>query len=166
MYKNHGKHDPHYLIYKYTRFSCNPSCRWCLNHSITDSHSQVQRGGILHQDRGPSGAPPPVILSLNNLMPLGCSPCLIRRGIEALVYVSCWSQWQPPPPHPNSLKTLSRICMQSWFCGFLQRTMTSCSKDLHEINASTDFQWSMRDLGCLVNVINFELLCRKLSFFT
>ena len=98
MYKNHGKHDQHYLIYKYTSFSCNMSCRWCLNHSITDSYSQVQRGGIFHHDRGPSGAPPPVILNLNNLIPLGCSPCLIRCGIEALVYLSCWSQWQRPPP--------------------------------------------------------------------
>jgi hypothetical protein len=33
-----------------------------------------------------------------------------------------------------------------------------------QIVASSCFQWSMQDLGCLVNITNFEFLCRKLHF--
>ena len=119
MYKNHGKHDQQYLIYKFTWFSCNQSCRRCLNHSITNSHSQVQPGGIYHQDWEPSGAPTPVVLNLNDPpMPLGRPPCLIRCRIEALVYLPFWSQGHPPLPPRDSLKTPSRMCMQHWFWGF------------------------------------------------
>ena len=33
-----------------------------------------------------------------------------------------------------------------------------------QIIASSCFQWSMQDLGCLMNITNFEFLCRKLHF--
>ena len=163
MYKNHGKHDQQYLIYKFTWFSCNQSCRRCLNHSITNSHSQVQPGGIYHQDWEPSGAPTPVVLNLNDPpMPLGRPPCLIRCSIEALVYLPFWSQGHPPPSPGFSQDPLKNVhatlILRIW-----QRIMSSRSKDLHEINASTDYKWSMQDLGCLVNIINFEFLCRKLN---
>ena len=98
MYKNHGKHDQHYLIYKFACFSCNPNCRPYLNHSITNSHSQVQPNGIFHQDRRASGAQTPVILNLNDPIPFEWPPCLICCRNQALVYLSCWSQRQTAPP--------------------------------------------------------------------
>ena len=161
MYKNHAKHDQHYLAYKFTCFSCNPSCRRCLNHSITNSHSEVQPGGICHQDWGPSGAPTPAILNINNPMPLEWPPCLIRYRIETLVYLSCWSRGQmiPLPLSQEPLKNVyATLILWIW-----QRTMSSRSKDLHEIDASRDFKWSMQDLGYLVSITNFEFLCRKLN---
>ena len=68
-----------------------------------------------------------------------------------------------PPPSPFSQDPLKNVyaMLISWI---LQRIMSSRSKDLHEINVSTDFQWSMQDLGYLVNITNFEFLCRKLTF--
>ena len=112
MYKNHAKHDQHYLAYKFTCFSCNPSCRRCLNHSITNSHSQVQPGGIYHQDWEPSGAATPVVLNLNDPpMPLGRPPCLIRCRIRSFVYLSCCSQRQPPLP--PILSRASRECVRN-----------------------------------------------------
>ena len=117
MYKNNGKNDQHYLIYKFACFSCNPNSRPCLKHSITNSHSQVQLNGIFHQDWGPSGAPTPVILNLNDPIPFEWPPCLICCRNQAFVYLSYWSQRQTAPP-PHSLKSLSRMCTQCWFCGF------------------------------------------------
>jgi hypothetical protein len=161
MYKNHGKHDQHYLIYKFACFSCNPNCRPCLNHSITNSHSQVQPNGIFHQDRRASGAQTPVILNLNDPIPFEWPPCLICCRNQALVYLSCWSQRQTAPPSfsQEALKNVY-VMLISWI---IQRIMSSRSKDLHEINVSTDFQWSMQDLGYLVNITTFEFLCRKLN---
>ena len=37
-------------------------------------------------------------------------------------------------------------------------------KGLSQIIAPTYFQWSMKDVGCLVNISDFEFLCRKLNF--
>ena len=37
-------------------------------------------------------------------------------------------------------------------------------KGLSQIIASTYFQWSMKDVGYLVNISDFEFLCRKLNF--
>ena len=114
MYKNHGKHDQHYLIYKFACFSCNPNCRPCLNHSITNSHSQVQTNGMFHQDWGPSGAPTPVILNLKDPIPFEWPPWLIHCRIQALVYLSYWSQRQttPPPPSPI-LSRPSQECVRN-----------------------------------------------------
>ena len=95
-------------------------------------------------------------------MPLGCSPCLIRCGIEALVYLSCWYQGHNNTPSfsQDTLKNVyAKLILWIW-----QKIMSFCPKDLHVINASRDFQWSMQDLGCLVNITNFEFLCRKLNF--
>ena len=68
-----------------------------------------------------------------------------------------------PSPLPFSREHLENVyaMLISWI---LQRITSSHSKDLHEINVSTDFQWSMQDLGYLVNITNFEFLCRKLNF--
>ena len=161
MYKNNGKNDQHYLIYKFACFSCNPNSRPCLKHSITNSHSQVQLNGIFHQDWGPSGAPTPVILNLNDPIPFEWPPCLACCGNQALVYLSYWSQRQtaPLPISQEPLKNVYAMLI-SWI---LQRIMSSRSKGLHEINVSTDFQWSMQDLGYLVNITNFEFPCRKLN---
>ena len=165
MYKNHGKHDQQYLIYKFAWFSCKPNCRSCLNHSITNSHSQVQPNlYVSSQDWGPSGVPTPVILNLKDPIPFEWPPSLIYCRIQALVYLSYWSQRQiTPPSSPFSQDPLKNVyaMLISWI---LQKIMSSRSKDLHEINVSTDFQWSMQDLGYLVNITNFEFLCRKLSF--
>ena len=111
MYKNHGKHDQHYLVYKFACFSCNPICRLCLNPSITNSHSQVQPNGMFLQDRGRSGAPTPVILNLNDPIPFEWPPCSIRCRIRALVYLSCCSQRQPLPP--PILSRASRECVRN-----------------------------------------------------
>ena len=111
MYKNHGKHDQHYLIYKFACFSCNPNCRPCLNHSITNSHSQVQPNGMFHQDWGPSGAPTPVILNLKDPIPFEWPPCLIYCRIQALVYLSYWSQRQTPPHPFPILSRASQECV-------------------------------------------------------
>ena len=74
------------LIYKCTCVTCNESRRWCLNHSITNFHSQVQPGRIFHQGQGPSGPPTPVLLNLNNPTSSGGPTVLVHCGIEALVY--------------------------------------------------------------------------------
>ena len=161
MYKNHGKHDQHYLVYKFTCFSCNPSCRRCLNHSITNSHSGFSRGVYSIRIGDPLE---PKLLSywiLTSRCLLEWPPWLIRCMIETLVYLSCWSRGQMTLP-PFSKEPLNNVyaTLISWIW---QRTMISHSNDLHEIDASTDFKWSMQDLGYLVSITNFEFLCRKLN---
>ena len=114
MYKKHGKHDQHYLIYKFTCVSCNLNRRQCLNHSITNSHSQVQPNGIFHQDRGPPGALTPVILNLNNPMPFESPPWLICYSIQALAYWSCCLQGQTQSPLPPPiLSRPSQECVRN-----------------------------------------------------
>ena len=65
----------------------------------------------------------------------------------------------PPPFSQEPLKNVYAMLI-SWI---LQRIMSSRSKNLHEINVSTYFQWSMQDLGYFVNITNFEFPCRKLN---
>ena len=69
----------------------------------------------------------------------------------------------PPPPAPFSQDLLEPVCAKL-ISGIWQRIMSSLSKGFHQIIASTYFQWSMQDLGCLVNITNSEFLCRKLNF--
>ena len=108
--QNHGKHDQHYLIYKFT---CFLAIRVVINVWValwpipTPRFSLVER--IFHLDWGPSGAPTPVILNLNNPMPLGCDPH-VSFVVGLMLYLSCWSQGQTPPPLPHSLKTFSKMC--------------------------------------------------------
>ena len=96
--QNHGKHDQHYLIYKFT---CFLAIRVVINVWValwpipTPVFSRVEC--IFHLDWRPSGTPTPVILNLNDPMPLGKPPCLIRCKIEDFVYLSCCSPSAPPP---------------------------------------------------------------------
>ena len=103
MHKKHNKHNQHYLICKLIVFSCNPSCRLCLNHSITFPTPRFTRVVYIHQVRGPSGPPHSVILNLNDPMPLGLSKCLIHCRIEALVYLCCWSEGHNTTPAPPQI---------------------------------------------------------------
>ena len=81
-------------------------------------------------------------------------------GLSLLILLVPRTQHRFPPFSQDPLKNVYAMLI-SWI---LQRIMSSRSKDLHEINVSTDFQWSMQDLGYLVNITNFEFLCRKLNF--
>ena len=119
-------------------------------------------GWYIHQVWGPSGPPNSVLLNLNNPIPLAWSKCLIHCRIEALVYLCCWPEGHNTPP-PFSQDVLKNVYAKStsWIW---QRITSLCPKDLHLTNAFIDFQWSMQDLGCLVNITNFDFLCRKLSF--
>ena len=118
---------------------------------------------MFHQDWGPSGAPTPIILNINRPMPFGMTPMVDSlHGWDLSLLILLVPRENDPYAH--SLKSPSRMCMQRWFCGFDKRTMSSRSKDLHEIDTSTDFKWSMQDLGYLVSITNFEFLCRKLNF--
>ena len=69
---------------------------------------------------------------------------------------------EAPPPFSQEPLMNVYATLISWIW---QRIMSSRSKDLHEINASTDYKWPMQDLGCLVNITNLEFLCRKLNLF-
>ena len=87
-----------------------------------------------------------------------------------------------PPPYflktplrssQDPLKTVSRPSQEpllknlyaKLIAWIWQRIMCFCLKDLQDCNASTDLQWSAKNLGCFVNINNFEFLCRKLMFF-
>ena len=65
----------------------------------------------------------------------------------------------PPPP------ILSRPSQERvWKVDFLDSTKNHEYPLKDQIIASPYFQRSMQDLGCLVNITNFEFLCRKLHF--
>ena len=90
-----------------------------------------------------------------------CFDLLQDSGLSLLILLVPTANNAPPPPFSQDpLKNVYAMLIL-WI---LQRIMSSRSKDLHEINVSTDFQWSMQDLGYLVNITNFEFLCRKLTF--
>ena len=66
-----------------------------------------------------------------------------------------------PPPPP----IISRPSQESARkVDFLDLTKNHEFPFKYQIIASSYFQWSMQDLGCLVNITNFEFLCRKLHF--
>ena len=66
----------------------------------------------------------------------------------------------PPPPPIHSRP--SQECVRK--VDFLDLTKNREFPFKDQIIASSYFQWSMQDLGCLVNITNFEFLCRKLHF--
>ena len=68
------------------------------------------------------------------------------------------------PPPLAIISRPSQECVRNADFVDFTKIMSSRSKDLHEINVSTDFQRSMQDLGYLVNITHFEFLCRKLNF--
>ena len=65
----------------------------------------------------------------------------------------------PPPP---ILSRPSQECVRK--VDFLDLTKNHEFPFKDQIIASSYFQWSMQDLECLVNITNFEFLCRKLNF--
>ena len=86
---------------------------------------------------------------------------LQNSGISLLILLLVRATHSPPPPlfSQDPLKNVYATLIL-WT---LQRIMSYRSKDLYEINASTDFQWSMKNLGCLFNITDLEFLCRKLN---
>ena len=110
MYKTHGKHDQHYLVYKFTCFSCNPSCRRCLNRSTTDSHSGFSRAVYSIRIGDPLE---PKLLSywiLTARCLLEWPPWLIRCMVETLVYLSCWSRGKMTLPPILSRAPQECVC--------------------------------------------------------
>jgi len=67
-----------------------------------------------------------------------------------------------PPSPPPILSRLSQECVRT--VDFLDLTKNHKCLFKNQIIASSYFQWPMQDLGCLVNITNFEFLCKKLHF--
>ena len=66
----------------------------------------------------------------------------------------------PPPPPILSRPSQECVCKVD----FLDLTKNHEFPFKDQIIASSYFQWSMQDLGCLVNITDFEFLCRNLHF--